>query len=382
MSATTIIIDGNFLFYKTLHVAKGYNYPKDKKYLDDEIDRISFIRKITTDFIYGINLFKGFDRVIFTKDSRSWRKTYDEEYKANRSGKKSDDINWDKFFECMDEFCSIISRKGVIVSQIEAAEGDDLMYLWSRYLNGIGENTITITADGDLTQIVQNTDTSFSVVYNSKSAVKKIIVPQRFYEWLQQRGVDNSPLSIWDSAKILNSQMSNDGATIISKAMEKLNYEELNPQEVILFKVICGDDGDNIPSIWKWEKVVNEKKINKRITRKDYIKVLEFLNSRGKDLEVFDLLDENGLDNKIRIILENSGGVKMDLTKFKENLVRNINLVYLHERVIPQSIQDGFKERLKETNLNKKLYAFNKEDILKGTIYEVEPKIKVISDAY
>ena len=78
MQPLTIIIDGNYLFYKTLFVSKGYGtMPDGRKYLSNKNEMGVFIRKVATDLVYSLNTFSGYSRIIFTKDSKSWRKQID-----------------------------------------------------------------------------------------------------------------------------------------------------------------------------------------------------------------------------------------------------------------------------------------------------------------
>ena len=67
-----LIFDGNYLFYKTLFIFGSY--AKKGKVLSTDTDQEMFIRKIATDMTHAIRSFGNPSRIIFTIDSRSWRK--------------------------------------------------------------------------------------------------------------------------------------------------------------------------------------------------------------------------------------------------------------------------------------------------------------------
>lgn len=383
MSKTNIVIDGNFMFHRTLFAAKGYGkLTGGKRFLDSKDDEAIFMRKVASDFVSTINQFKSFNRVIFTKDSKSWRAQYYPEYKANRKGKKDDDVNWDQFYYCMNRFCKIIEKSGVVVSDIEGAEGDDLIALWAKYLNSIDENVIVVTADGDLTQTIAMSDKAFTIIYNNKSAVRKLIAPTSFYEWINERKHSNKPKSLFDSGAIMNKAFSNDGASMIAGLLDELNYEEVEAVEIAFKKVICGDDGDNIPSIWEWGEIKETGRYTKRITPKDYVKAVEFLMRNEGEINLVTIANNLDLQNRIRIVLENSGKTKIPLDEFRKRLDRNLHLVVLNENFIDNDVQERFREELEEIDLSKNTFAFDRISLLKGTEFAKEPVIKIVSDAY
>lgn len=393
MINTTLIFDGNYIFYRTLHSAKGYG-AKSIRFLDTIEDQNIFIRKVASDFISTINQFKGFNRIVFTKDSKSWRSQYIKdyndtsdsiikEYKSDRKlAKSQDDVNWDIFFKSMNRFCKIIEDAGIIVTSIDGAEGDDLIYLWSLYLNANNENAIIITADADLTQTISMNDDVFTIAYNNKSAVRKIIAPVRFYEWINERKYKIKPKGLFDSKAIMEQTFINDGANIIAKLLDEINYEEINPAEVALRKVLCGDDSDTIPSIWEWGNIKPNGKYEKRITNKDFIKVKDYLLKNEECIDLEKISTNNELQNKIRITLENSGKTKIAFDKFKENLNRNFHLIVLNKKYIPIEIQIAFAKHIENLDMHKQVFSFDRISLLKGTEYAKDIQIHIVSDAY
>ena len=144
----TLIMDGNYFVYSRLFVL-----PRNKKqrFLDSEKDRGVFMRKLAMDFASEMRKFKNIaNRVVFVADSKSWRKDMipEAQYKANR--KQSETINWTAVFEIYDEFKELLKKRNVVVQQMSGAEGDDLVFAWSTFLNMQGDNCIVWSGDRDL----------------------------------------------------------------------------------------------------------------------------------------------------------------------------------------------------------------------------------------
>lgn len=373
---TTILFDGNYLFYRALHAIKGFN--NKKRFLDDDEEQAIFVRKVTTDFISIINKLKHVHKIVFVKDSKSWRASYYEDYKANRKDKE-DDINWNNFYKCIDEFLEIIKNNKIIISNIDRAEGDDLIALWSNYLNSINENVIIISGDADLTQLVNYNKDTYTVVFNVKSSDRRIIAKLGLYELLLNNK-DDDDISIFNSSKILKKQFGTDPKQFLLDLINSdIDYEEIDPNEIMLKKVLCGDDIDNIPSIYLWGELKANGKLSKRITNKDYVKVKDFLLKNENKISIKDLQNSFELQNKVRIILENSSKTKIDKNLFTNNLIRNIHLVILDKEYIPSDIQDTFNKELENINLVP-IYNLDRITLLENTKFEKDMSlIKIVS---
>lgn len=368
MQPLTIIIDGNYLFYKTLFVSKGYGtMPDGRKYLSNKNEMGVFIRKVATDLVYSLNTFSGYSRIIFTKDSKSWRKQIDipgkEGYKSGRS--YAEDVDWNMFFTLMNEFTEILKEYGVIISTIDTAEGDDLMYLWSDYLNNKEnpENVIVFTGDGDLTQITNFNDDVYTAVYVNK-AKSKLIVKPGMKEWLKDREEDRNQFDIF-SDNALKKIMTNDGIDLIRAVYEKIETEEVDPNYVILSKILCGDDGDDIPSIWEWKKDGKPKRITNRFIGKVYNELME----RNNYINIDELVNNPRVRNRVRLTLQEATKVQMPPDIFYEKMKVNALLAHLSKDKIPQNIIDEFNAT-KDNLLKNKLKKFDNIELLAGTKFE------------
>lgn len=360
-----LIIDGNYFFYKTLFIASDIR--GKGKALGTKKEQEIFIRKVAIDLTHAIRTFGNPDRIIFTIDSKSWRKDVAIEegsYKSNRDD-KSDEIDWDSFYSCMKEFGEILSAKGMITSNIEKAEGDDLMYFWSNKLYENGMDSIIITGDKDLTQCIKYNGKNFVIVYNPNSTNRKIIAPIGFREWL-----DKDEIDLFDSSTYMNSNKD-----YVLSALSSVPLEEHDPKYTIFEKVLTGDSGDTVPSVWTWVK--NGR--NYRVTGTKASKIYDCMNSVKPIEDVYDL--PNRCDEVAKLITE---FCKQTVTSkvIKSRLERNLKLVFLDNRVIPNEIQKRFDESFNKTlesHLGHRKYDMN--SLLEGTRFVSEGKINKVVES-
>jgi hypothetical protein len=321
-----IIIDGNYLFYKTLYIFGGYG-SKDMKTLESKQEQEMFIRKVATDMSYAIRTFGNPTRIILTIDSKSWRKEIDIEnggYKTNRD-KGDSPIDWDSFYKCMNEFAAVLERKGVIVSKEERAEGDDLMYLWANELFKAGQDCIIVTGDRDLTQCVKFDGKNYVVVYNPNSKSRKIVAPLGFGEWLKSGDYD-----LFDASTFMNS-----GKDLIAEAANSVPIEEIDADYLIFEKVITGDAGDTVPPVWSWEN----KGKTFRVTPAKATRIYEVVNMMKPVEDIYQLSHRaEEISNAINSVCKQSTTAAI----IKPRIERNLQLVFLDTRVIPVDIVGSF----------------------------------------
>lgn len=233
------------------------------------------IRKIAMDMAYVIRIFNP-DKVIVACDARNpWRhdlyKDIDNEgYKGNRQ--KDDTKNWTKIFESINEYKEILKQKNFIVSEIATAEADDLAALWKQYSFARGRSVVLVSSDKDWTQLVEfNKETSqFCIAFNpiaNNKGKKKLYTTESFIEWINS---ENEKTDIFFN----NYNSFKDTFKNIKTKDTKIEYEAINPDMVLLEKVLCGDDGDNVPSYYDYYN--NGKK--SRITPSRLKKICESLN--------------------------------------------------------------------------------------------------------
>lgn len=282
-----VVIDGNYLFHRSLSVFSTYDGIVDPVLaLEDDKNYNIFKRKISSDLCSILSSIKDIKRVIVVFDRHSWRKVFYPEYKGNR-GEKDD--SWSHFYRLMDEYEVIFRNKGIIVSRLGELEGDDLLFAWSRYFMTIEERCLLVTADRDAAQLA--TETVF--VYSPDTRNSKVYV------------VNDKRIDFFEF---------------------KVNYNvvKIDPDLLILKKVLSGDDGDNVPNIYKG---LGEKTIEK---------VIEKLGDSYKDVE--SLFSADFYFKLVNVLFESKKG--LDRALIEKRLAENIRLVVLHNNVFDEHLID------------------------------------------
>jgi hypothetical protein len=325
-----------------------------------EIDQL--MRKMSIDVSYIIRSINP-SKVIFTFDSDSWRKSINIEenqgYKANRT--KSEFINWNNVFKALNEFKDIMNDNVFITTKIDKAEADDILTMWAEeFFHNQNQHVVIVSGDEDVRQLVQskehNNEYVFLTVFNpfisGKKGSKKLFIPPHFNQWLNKE----------DKGDIFDMNIDLDKDSFNKLRNEKVFFEEINGKEIALWKIFCGDDGDNVPSIFTWIK--NNKEV--RITDSKFKKILELsdISLYNKYTELLDKKDS--IMNSIKKVTKETPSFKI-----KDRLERQFKLVILDSKLFPREIKDKFEE-LKTEELNKKRINVNNikmRDLLEGTQY-------------
>lgn len=210
-----ILFDGNYLFHKTFGVFSTYYKGEDiGEVLRQQDKQQVFIRKLVIDMCNTIRSFDDIDRVVVVFDTHSWRYNFYPDYKYALTRVR--DNYYNEFLRVLDYFEEFLRNKGIIVSRVEGAEGDDLMYVWSVYFGEIlNEELLIVTGDSDIRQIMTPNVALFN---NNSKNLKLYCVPEVETVWRIRLP---------------------EGVELIS----------VRPFDVLLYKVILGDKSDNIPQV-------------------------------------------------------------------------------------------------------------------------------------
>jgi len=358
-----VLIDGNYIFHKTFGVFGGYGNKNPGDILGSENEQSMFIRKISTDLCSSLRSIPAGGKLIFTADSRSWRKDVEIEgggYKSNRV--KDEEVDWTVFFHLLEAFGNHLEKMGFIFSRVTGAEGDDLLYYWADYLNTKGQDCVILSGDKDMHQLARWKGNNWTIVWNANSKNNMLSVPQGWESnWLNKK----EDVSIFD----MNSAMDPDKEKM-KDFVQKNEITEINPRDFIFIKMLIGDKGDAVPGIW--ESIVNGK--TNRLTPKKAETILESLqDTKWKESSFQDLIqDSEFLDwisgYSLRLIKE------IDTTenrkKAAENLKRNYKLMWLDKTVIPMEVTTRAVEELRRgISLEKKPITLDRVKILEGTTW-------------
>lgn len=312
-SKLTLLVDGNWLLMSRMSaISKNYDDPQ------------TFCKELKILMIKSINLvlrtFPQIDNIIFVADGGSWRNSIElpkfltEEYKGNRE--KSEEIDWELVFAAYEDFIAKLRNCGITVSKELGIEGDDWVWFWSTKLNNEGTNVIIWSKDKDLTQLVKtNKNKCFTICWNKESGI------------IAQDVQDD------DMDFLFNFEYSKNDDIIKSIISKSKGITYINPNEVVIDKIVRGDKGDNIFPIIEKKSNTNPDK-----TFRIYKKDLDF---------TIDIHDDQSIKNYIDRILSSksyAGKVNKSEEDIIEHFKYNAKLVELNEINYPQDILDIFSK--------------------------------------
>lgn len=315
----TLLIDGNWLLISRASVLMN-SFKKDLPLGAKQQSQEELADLLAKSICTILSRIPSIDNIILMADGGSWRKQLlvpkfieGTLYKGNRT--VDNDIEWSYIYNALNGLIEKAREEGITVSQYNNIEGDDWAWYWSRRLNSDGINCLIWSSDNDLKQLIQIDESTkaFTAWYNDKNGI-----------WM--------PNSIKESDDEMDFFMN---ATYYSPILESLknkiskqNY--INPDDVVMSKIICGDAGDNILPVMRYQK--NSR--NYRITEKDWTDIKE--NFVLNNIEDF-------LDHRKGIALliathKKFKPYKPDIFELEEMFDYNTKLVWLNEKVIPDTI--------------------------------------------
>ena len=366
----TLLIDGNYFVFSRLFV-----FPKPKGgalLLGDDKQKSQFMRKLAIDFASEMRKLKMFvDDVVLTVDSKSWRKDLypDAQYKGTRKRNKT--VDWTAVYEVYEAFQKIVAKKGVTVHQIQGAEADDVIFGWSTMLNARGKSCIVWTGDRDLIQLVNYSTTNDAHTvwyYNTKKSLYG-------YKGFEQDMAESASKSMTEDDMLFNmggQHMMRDAyqKDIMSWVRaNKIGITEIDCDEFIFKKILVGDKSDNIPSVITWQKEMKSGKLrNYSITDKTAESIYNQFIKEYKDFKIDYLFSSEAKDKLSDIIYRVVG--HSSITLIKANLTKNIGLMLLHNKTIPDPIQKAIYDAIEkdwEGALDNKDGLFEMDKILKDT---------------
>ena len=368
----TFVIDGNYFLFRTLYVLPRKS--KKTEMLATDEDAIVFMRKLATDFAYQIRLFEGLiDKVVWTIDSRSWRKDFypDAEYKGNR--KQDSSINWKNFSKVTEEFTQLLIKQGVIYSKIDGAEGDDLMYAWNTESLANDKSVIMFTGDRDLVQLVNRSKTNSTHTILFSPVHKKMYTYQGFSEWLTTEE-EVSSKDIFDVLKVSSSPEAQ-SKKLLSLIIAKKNVSviEVDPEEFRFRKVLTGDSGDNVPPAYWHTSTKNGKTRKYGVSEGKATAIIDEFKLKHGTLSHMYLYEDGYITDLANILIRHMKAKHMSREQIITNLKSNVNLMVLSSHTIPEGILDEmFKSVESQININELVLpnVSTMKKLVEGTKYD------------
>ena len=365
---TILCLDWSNILFRSLFINQLYG---TKMTYDNIEDCQSFIYKFATDVCSIINIFKPNNVILLTDSQHAWRKDVlpgEDGYKSNRQ--KQEGVNWDNIFKCSDDLKQLFKNAGCHVAEYEHSEADDMAALCKEVIfeKYHDYNLIIVSADADLRQLIDfdPLTNQYCAVYNTivkgKTGKRFLYITQEMQDWLDKEDQVDIFFSNVDESK----QYIKD---IVAQNV-KIGIEIENPNEILLHKIFCGDDGDCVPSFYSW--IHNGKSV--RITPAKERKIRETLGIKT----IHDLIQAK--DN-LKPMLESVTKKDVNDINVIERLNRQRILVELNSSLFPKDIQ-SYKDTIDYMiqSTGESIFANMKAaNILKGTEYENSNKPKALT---
>lgn len=325
-----MIIDFNNFAMRSLYTCQFVDSNIKVKNFNTEKECDILVRKITTDICKVIRTFNP-NRVIISCDSKQpWRQElYKDidgmEYKGTRE--KDSDKNWNNIFSAIDDLQNIFSNKGFIVTRIDHTEADDITTMWKEYLFDKNEDVILVSSDMDWVQLVGVHNNNICVCYNpipNNKGKKRLYVTQSICNWMNTDEKTDIFFTNYNKTR-----KNIKGAPNVDS---KISFELIDPERVLLNKIMTGDVSDNVPSFYHFYK--NGRKQN--VTELKAKHIFEALHINNVD----ELIDAN---NKMMLKDALEKEIKHDVdVDCQDRLTRQRRLVELKSEMFPQEIVSKF----------------------------------------
>lgn len=269
-------------------------------------------------------------------DHGSWRKELIEDggeniYKANR--KLDSGIDWSLVWEAFNEFLSGCREKGIGCPNAPMIEGDDWVCGLTRGINESGGCCVILSSDQDLTQLVRG-GRAWTAWINERGELR-LHIDLLLEGGSTSRGGLNKTLSFWEQNSLFGDR--DIALEILKRSVRKISY--INPEEVVIKKVLAGDKSDNI-------RPVLEKEHNGRISHFTEKEASGLMNSLG--LWKIDGLTER-LDEIYEYIKKKKRWSDTELDDLRSRINYNTNLVLLDDKLIPEVYKNQFSVIINNT---------------------------------
>lgn len=325
MNKCTLLVDGNWLLMSRFAMNKE-GFLVDNPSFEKELAKNECVQLMSKSIGLVLSRFEGIiDNMILVCDGQSWRKkvpkpaSLDADYKGTRV--REEELDWDCIFDCLRMLEDKITKLGFTVSHTFNAEGDDAIWYWKSKLNHDGCNCVIWSSDNDLKQLVSYDKGVFTVWYND-----------RYGLFASEKAAFSSDDDL--DFFMMDSEMQKTNA-ILESMQDKgeINLKYINPEDVVMEKIICGDKSDNIKAVVRIGK--NGKTYS--VTPKMWSEVKEELDI--KTLDDFFANEDSIIESLYN--LKKFRGTTLTLEDVHEQFDYNSKLVWLDDSTIPQEVQEG-----------------------------------------
>lgn len=283
--------------------------------------------------------------IVFDSRKKSWRKQVITQYKENRV--KDPTINWEWIFNELDVWKTAVrENENWIILQGDEVEGDDWIMSVVKSNNKKKESNVVIASDGDLKQLLGWKDNLWiNIQVSDINGKEKIFLPEGYEVYL------NKLVSEANSDPFDLSRMDIPWSDTLTNMIKSWDSEEVNPHKVLFTKLIKGDKGDNIDSVYK--KTLKTGK-TQGIGDAGADKIWKLYTDMHGEVVRVDTKNDQMYDRIVDCIELNGKYNFMDETKhsIKEKLIQNASLIELNYRHYPAHILEKIVEELEKVYEN------------------------------
>ncbi len=238
MNNLILIIDGNNLFFRYC----SYLAKKNEKFLENDGDDSMLMSSVYNNIRNAIRELKLSPSTIYyvTDHANKWRDDINGGVAYKKTRKYSELFNHDKLKSTISKFGYLSSQRyGWTYCNVDGFEGDDLIFLIGSHHFKAGDTVIIMSSDGDMKQMISyNNDLKNHItIYDTQSDKMICHVHQ------------NMKKAITNPIGEFNNIFDDDNDGVIDSIL-KGKYDEINPAEVAFIKIIGGDVGDNVQSVY------------------------------------------------------------------------------------------------------------------------------------
>lgn len=365
MRTLNLCIDYSNICFRALFTCKYGN--SDITSFDTEEECDIFARKVTNDICALIKTFNPNEVFLFMDSKDPWRGNICPDYKGTR--KRDDSINMKNILTTMDELVDIYRTRGIVPMRITHAEADDVAAMFKDHTKNMDCSSIFVSSDADWQQLIEFDEKSkkYICVYNplvgSKSTTK-FFCTEKCKEWIET----NDSMDVFcdytgTKRKIVEGMAFN----------QKINLYVINPEDVLVSKILFGDDGDNVPAFFQYYKNgcktrLTEKKLEKVSalleTKISTVGDLEKVNENNSFVEAIGKVfkyDTSSIDGQIQLSKQRDY-VELDPERFPEQIKEDYDILfnnYLKNKQLGCQIPKTVEIMTKGTKFEKKSLSNN-----------------------
>lgn len=395
-----LLIDGDYFCHRSIH---GIRIGQPDFTLSTPSQKEQYLNVLKNSVL---SLYEGFGDVIynmiFVFDNHSWRKdipghrpyylrspndveTVDVQYKANRKKlRDTNDIDYDAFDICKDEFADFLNRKTTIPTyKMYGFEGDDMLLMISKKINSLSPNNYCciFATDGDLQQIVDNQTILFRNSKSKENPDGKIYISAGMYNTIYDNNPINRLTDSNDSSELMNRLFSvNVNSKYPAIRQKDKDIFIADPLLVGWTKVICGDKKDNIFSLIGWNKAGRNYNTTEKMLIKAFgMSMYDFNNRTVTQLINNSVQNKDELNNIFYSLFFITKQDKSNLPELQKHYDHNYKVIMLNKDTLPKHLIINFNELFDElkdrtlqkidmSNYNRSVTVDSSVDISKNSI--------------